>query len=378
MKTLKLLHIRSSYFYGGPERQITYLTQSLAEQGISSGVATFAPRQTLRQNQYYAKLCEMGIPAHRIDISGSFDFSCLQTLETLIALEEYTILVGHDYRADYFVTRLAKRCHLPAVSFSRGWTRHTLKVRFYEWLDHRFLRQMNGVVAVSRDKLQELTRRGVAADRLIYIPNSIMIESVSVRANTIRDRFSIPHEAFLVGTAGRLSTEKNQEVFIRAARRILEENSSLPVWFLIAGEGPRRKALEDIISHRFRDRIILAGWIEDNDDFYADIDLFALTSDREGFPNVLLEAGKYDLPVITTPAGGAPEIITEGETGRLIPLGDSDRLADVILELYADPSVRKALGEKLGALTREKYDARLNAERFLEFITGIRDGYEKA
>jgi len=378
MKTIKLLHIRSSYSYGGPERQITYLTNSLAEQGISSGVATFAPRETLRRNHYYAKLCELGITAHRIDISGSFDFSCLQTLETLIAQEEYTVLVGHDYRADYFVTRLARSCHLPAISFSRGWTRHTLKVRFYEWLDYRFLKRMNGVVAVSQAKLQELTDRGVAADRLIYIPNSIMIESIATRTDVIRNRFSIPRDVFLVGTAGRLSVEKNQDVLIRAARRLLEKDPSLPVWFLIAGEGPRRKALEEVITPRFRDRIILAGWIDDNDDFYADIDLFALTSDREGFPNVLLEAGKYNLPVISTPAGGVPEIIADDESGRLTPFGDSDRLAEIILELHADRAKRQALGEKLGALTRERYDARLNAARFLEFVTGIQDRYEKA
>jgi glycosyltransferase involved in cell wall biosynthesis len=370
----KLLHIRSSYFYGGPERQITYLTQCLADLGIESAVATFAPKDDPGRNRYYGKLEQIGMPAHRIDISGSFDRAPISTLEAIITKNNYTLLVGHDYRADYFVVTLAKKLGLPAFSFSRGWTQNTFKVRFYEWLDVRFLKRMSGVVAVSRAKYEELLRRGIAERRLIHIPNSILLRDSEGRRNVVRDRWHIPHDAFLIGSAGRLSIEKNQEILIQAAINVVQQqrSSDQALYCLLAGEGPRRAELEAMIPPELKSRIILPGWIDDIDAFYSDIDAFALTSLMEGFPNVLLEAGVHSLPVISTPAGGAVDIIEDGVTGRLIPFASAAALADAMLTFLRDHEYCVRLGHALNAVTRDRYDARRNAARFVEFVDHIR------
>jgi glycosyltransferase involved in cell wall biosynthesis len=378
MTKAKIFHIRSSYFYGGPERQIDYLSNSLAESGIESAVATFAPKAQPGLNKYYLKLQELNQQAFRIDINSSFNRLPIKELEKLINEGGYNLLVGHDYRADYFVLKLAHVLHLPTVSFSRGWTKKTLKVKVYERLDLRFLKKMDGIIAVSKNKYEELTRRGVDSSRMIYIPNSIMTDNVTDRHNKIRDRFNIPHDAFLIGTAGRLSPEKNQEIFIRAAIKFIEQRStdSPAPYFIIAGEGVRKEHLAEIIPESLKGRIILAGWIEDNDAFYADIDLFILTSLTEGFPNVLLEAGKYSLPAISTPAGGAVEIIEEEKTGLLFPFDDVATLTAKIKRVIDDSEYGKMLGNGLHQITRGKFDARVNAARFLDFITGIRKRYE--
>ncbi|MCP4567744.1 MAG: glycosyltransferase family 4 protein [FCB group bacterium] len=372
MNQPRLLHIRSSYFYGGPERQITYLTKALEKKGIKSSVATFAPRQEIIKNRYYTRLQQLNINAHRLDIDSSFDRQPLAVLNDIIASEETNVLIGHDYRADYFVLQLAKKLNLPAISFSRGWTKNTLKVKFYEWLDIRFLKKMDGVVAVSRIKFDELRSKGISPDRLLYIPNSIPTEGAIARQNILRDRFDIPHDAYLLGSAGRLSIEKSQHVLIKAAVKALTLVPEAPVYCLLAGEGPRHKELAALIPDKLKDRIILAGWIEDNDQFYADLDLFVLTSATEGFPNVLLEAGKYSLPAISTPAGGAVEIIEDDHSGLLIPFEDTDALADSILSLYQDRAKAKKLGENLATITREKFGASINAEKFLGFIENVR------
>lgn len=376
MKPMKLLHIRSSYFYGGPERQITYLTQALVSKGIESAVATFAPAANPDQNRYYPKLQELSIAAHRIDIKGSYDRGALDSLEKIASYGDYTMLIGHDYRADYFVLQLSKRLRLPAVSISRGWTRNTLKVKFYEWLDRRFLRKMDGVVAVSERKYEELAGKGISSDRLIHIPNSIPVGECAQRSLIIRNRFRIPSSAFLVGTAGRLSVEKRQDVFIRAAIGLLDQHGASAPWFIIAGEGPRRNQLEQLIPRKYRKRIILAGWIENSDDFYADIDLFVLTSATEGFPNVLLEAGKYCRPVISTPAGGTVEIIEHEKSGLLFDFGDVEALAQYIDRLMQNQEYRNSVANALAQVTREEFDAQNNAEKMLEFLTRVRSRYE--
>ncbi len=378
MNKPKLFHIRSSYFYGGPERQITYLTRSLANLGIESMVATFVVTKKSDGNQYYEKLKELGVPSYLINLSGTFDFSPIGTLEEYIRDNGFNVLVAHDYRADYFSIQLAKKLRLPRVSFSRGWTRNSLKVMFYEWLDVAFLKGMDGVVAVSRNKYDELIKKGIKQDRMIYIPNSIPIDNVASRDNSIRDRFNIPHDAFLIGTAGRLSIEKNQEMLIKAAIQVLDGDEAGHFRFILAGEGTRRDELNGMIPERYKDMIILAGWIEDNDSFYADLDMFVLTSHMEGFPNVLLEAGKYSLPVVSTPAGGATEIVEDGRTGRLISFDDNNALAEAISEIYRDAALQRQLGDELRKITGDKFEARANAAHFLEFINRIRERHEQA
>jgi glycosyltransferase involved in cell wall biosynthesis len=231
---------------------------------------------------------------------------------------------------------------------------------------------MDGIVAVSKDKYDELIRRGVPSDRLIYIPNSIIFEDPGKRRNKIRDRFGIPFETFLVGTAGRLSIEKNQEMLIAAALEILNQPKAPDIRFIIAGEGPRHGRLKRMIPEVYRDKIILTGWIEDNDSFYADIDLFVLTSRMEGFPNVLLEAAKYRLPTISTPAGGATEIIRDGRSGIIVPFNDHKALAGSIELILKDQERRLRLGEGLERIARGNFDADINAAKFLQFVGRIR------
>jgi len=371
----KILHIRSSYFYGGPERQITYLTRVLETMEVPSAVATFAPRLDPSRNACYTKFQNLDIPCFRIDIDGSFDRSALEAMEKIIRDHGFTVVVGHDYRADYFALELRRRTKAAAFSFSRGWTRNSLRVRLYEWLDIRFLRRMDGVVAVSQAKFDELRRKKIEPARLIHIPNSILTDTVLPRQNLIRDRFHIPQEALLVGTAGRLSAEKNQDLFIRAAVQYLRKSGDEKTWFILAGEGKRQAELTAMIPETYRHRIILAGWIENNDALYADLDVFVLTSLMEGFPNVLLEAGKYNLPVITTRAGGAVDIVEDGVSGLLIPFGDVDFLGRKLELLLGDEESRRMLGEELGRVTRERYNAEINAGRFLAFIRGVRERY---
>jgi glycosyltransferase involved in cell wall biosynthesis len=373
MKSNRILHIRSSYSYGGPERQITYLTQSLNEMGIDSTVVTFVQRKNSARNNYYSKMQALGIHGYCIEIKSSFDPTPIKKIEKIILDGNYKILVGHDYRADYFVLRLAKKLDIPAISFSRGWTQNSLKVKFYEWLDVFFLRKMDGVVAVSRNKWQELSRKGIEPRRLVYIPNSILIDGVSSRGNFIRDQFDIPHDAFLIGASGRLSIEKDQKVLIKAAVKILEQEGDFAPYFILVGEGDMRKKLLSLIPRKYSNKIILAGWIEDPDQFYADVDMFVLTSLTEGFPNVLLEAGKYNLPVISTPVGGAAEMIEHERSGMFFPFGDFHSLADVIVSLRDNHEQRKKLGGELGKITRDKFCAKLNAQRFLNFVQGIRE-----
>jgi len=118
---------------------------------------------------------------------------------------------------------------------------------------------------------------------------------------------------------------------------------------LIVGDGPDRARLEGVASeHRVVDRVHFLGELasEALRACYERCDVFALPSRGEGFGLVFLEAMTFGKPVVGGAHGGTPDVITDGETGYLVPYGDSDRLVAVLCGLLADPGQRGKMGER--------------------------------
>jgi len=144
----------------------------------------------------------------------------------------------------------------------------------------------------------------------------------------------------VIGTIGRLATVKDQQLLICALAHILEaqpeQRSRLRC--IIVGDGPERAALENcIVEHGLDECIWLAGDREDIPTLLACMDVFVLPSLGEGISNTVLEAMATGLPVIATAVGGNPELIQDGVTGHLVPVGDVSALAHAIISLVDDP-----------------------------------------
>lgn len=114
----------------------------------------------------------------------------------------------------------------------------------------------------------------------------------------------------------------------------------------LIGDGPGRAALEaQVRAAGLADRVCLHGFEGDPERLYPAFDIVALSSEREGLPNALLEAGVAGRAMVATAAGGAGEIVIDGETGLLVPVGDGAALAAALGRLAADAALRDRLGE---------------------------------
>jgi glycosyltransferase involved in cell wall biosynthesis len=124
---------------------------------------------------------------------------------------------------------------------------------------------------------------------------------------------------------GTLKAVKRHDLLVRAFARMPRADATL----CILGEGQERAGLETLIgSLGLQDRVLLAGYQADPAPWYAHADLFVLSSDHEGFGNVLVEALEHGLPVVSTNCPTGPhEILEDGKYGRLVPVGDVDALA---------------------------------------------------
>jgi glycosyltransferase involved in cell wall biosynthesis len=175
--------------------------------------------------------------------------------------------------------------------------------------------------------------------QLHVIPNGIDTARFSpnpAARRKLRMELGISETAWVLGTVGRLAPEKNQGLLIDAVAPILDPRRHL----VIVGDGPDREALLERARGTLRpDLIHFTGARDDVEAVLACFDAFALTSESEGLPLVVLEAMAMGLPVVATAVGGVPDVIEAGKTGFLVPASDRIALMKELLLLSKRPQI---------------------------------------
>lgn len=149
-----------------------------------------------------------------------------------------------------------------------------------------------------------------------------------------------------IAAAGRLTSQKNFALLIRAFGDLAEE---FPGYRLtIYGKGPELESLRQTAREAgVEDRVIFAGHVENMPEKLERAEMFVLSSDFEGMPNVLMEAMALGLPCVATDCGGggAAFLVENGVNGLLIPVKDPAAMAQAIRQILSDPAAAKTMGE---------------------------------
>jgi sugar transferase (PEP-CTERM/EpsH1 system associated) len=219
-------------------------------------------------------------------------------------------------------------------------------------LIHRF-------IAVSCDLADWLiTSVGIPADKVVQIYNGVAHDRFSPRntENGGSDQASgtakvavsgMPGgfwggtECRVVGTVGRLAAVKDQKTLLLAFAEVLRTNpqQSGRLRCILVGDGPERSVLQDLVAALgLEDSVWMAGDRDDIPELLASMDVFVLPSLGEGISNTVLEAMASGLPVVATRVGGNPELVEDGVTGLLVPVGDVTALANALQTLIDDPA----------------------------------------
>ncbi len=336
---------------GGPEKTILATPRALQGSGYQAfALYLHAPGDTgfeVLRERAKEKGCELVALADR----WPYDPRTLKQLAAICRERGVRIWHGHDYKSNFYGVLLRKELGLHLVSTMHGWVQPSWKTPLYFAIDRWSLRRYEQVMAVSQDLYDAALANGVAQERLTLVENAIDTDE-------FRRRVPTSGKPFVVGAVGRLSEEKGFQLLLEACERLAAKGREFEL--RIAGEGPQKAALAaQIAASKFAARWKLLGFQKDTRALFENFDLFALSSLREGLPNVVLEAMAMEVPLLATRSGGMAAFARHGEDAWLIYPGSVDELERGLEKLLTDADLRRKLA--LAARSRIERDSSFSA-----------------
>lgn len=334
---------------GGPDKTILMSAPFLADSPYWLAAAYMHPPDEPGFEAVRQRARQVGCPLISVPDRGPMDRRVLRKMLELCRRYDVQIWHGHDYKSNLLGLMLRPLWKMKLVSTVHGWVKHTLRTPFYYAVDRWCLPYYHHVICVSEDLVDRVRKLRVPESRCTLIHNAIDEKMFARRyaphCSPLRQQFEVPAGRLVVGAMGRLSPEKAFNNLIRATGQLLQEGLDIELW--IAGEGDSKEDLDKLIKHLgLGNRVKLLGFISDTIKLYHAMDLFVLSSLREGLPNVVLEAMSLSVPVVSTRVAGVPNLIDDRQTGLLCPVGNIDELAGAMRRALADSSLREQLADQ--------------------------------
>jgi glycosyltransferase involved in cell wall biosynthesis len=214
---------------------------------------------------------------------------------------------------------------------------------------------------------------GIPIDRVAYIPNAIDPDIIPTPTEKelvqARATLGIASDTPVILGVMRLQAEKDPATFVEVCARIAKEFPNMRA--LIAGIGPMQGVLEaQIASLGLGSQLFLLGRRSDVNVLMSLATLLLLPSQKEGMPNVVLEAQLMGTPIVATRAGATSDAVLDGETAILRPIGDVEGLARACIDLIGNPTRARAMGQAGQRFVRENFRKEKFGQCYLNLVQG--------
>lgn len=336
-----ILHTEASVGFGGQEVRILAEARWLLDHGWPTWIAAQPGSRLL------AEATAEGIPALALRMPHAASLPAIARLRRFMGERAVDLVHTHSSVDSWLATLAARSRHLPVVR-----SRHvSIPIRRRRALIYRLADRVITSGALIKGLVEVA---GIPATRVVSIPAGIDTARFhgGVSGERVRAEFG---GGPLVGLVANIRGSKGHQVLLEAAPRVLAERPETR--FLIVGDGVGFDDVRRSVSARGLDeRIIMTGFRRDVPEVMAALDVLVLPSLRsEATSQVLPQALAVGTPVVGAAVGGIPEIVRDGETGRLVPPGDAPALAEAIVELLRNPTRARALARAGQALVQKRF-----------------------
>ena len=360
---MRILHIIESLEFGGAEKVVVSLANSMAG------------------TQQVSICCVKTIGALAVELDKRIDVFCMNKPE------------GNDYLLPFRLARILRRNNYDVVHthnwgvFLEGGLAgmlaktpaliHTvhgpyakypdtpvarIKLTLRHFLERVLASRFRRIATVS-DAIADYVVNDIAIDQeaVLTVHNGIPISGGAAFAQSGGDDV-----VFI--TVGRLAAIKNHELMVRALREVLDTGTR--VRLLIVGDGPERERIERCLrEHQLQDKVSLLGFRSDVGEILSGADVFLMTSRYEGISIAMLEAMRAGLPVIATRVGGVPETVRDGTTGLLVGPDDLPGLVQAMLRLARSKPLRQEMGRRGREFLTEEFSLAQMSARYLKLYS---------
>lgn len=365
MAPVRVLLVIPTLDQSGAEKQLTLLATGLPRDEFEVQVVALT-----RGGVYEADLADAGIPLAILGKRWKFDPFALRKLARIVRECRPEIVHTWLFAANSYGRMVAGGRGGPPVIVSErcvdtwksGW-----QLKVDRWLIPRTAR----LVGNSQSVAAFYREQQFPADRIRVVPNGIELPSVAEYSRAERDRLraelcGIPAEAKVLGFVGRLARQKRIGDLLWMM--LLLESLRQDVHLVIAGGGPERESLEQKARDlHLESQVHFLGHRQDVSSLLPLFDLFCLPSDFEGMSNSVMEAMAGGLPVLASDIAPNRELVVDGRTGHLIPVGDHAQFARATLPLLENPD----LARQMGTAGRERMKTEFGVSKMVEGYAAI-------
>lgn len=328
------------------------------------------------EGKYFRSLRDKGFSMFPVTIKRSVnpfsDLAALWKMYRYFKCERFDIVHTHTPKAGLLGQLAAKLAGVPIiVNTVHGFYFHEnmnpLVRRFYIAMEWIAAKCSTIIFSQNPEDIETAVRLGICKrGKIRLLGNGVDLSKFEPSRfdgdfkRRKRTEIGVPEGAIIVGIVGRLVREKGHFELYEAMRDVMTENEK--VWLIIVAYKEPEKA-DRISTETFKQfgiekRTIWVDGHNDIPELLCCFDIFTLPSWREGFPRSAIEAAAMALPIVATDIRGCRQVVDDGVTGLLVPLGDSGTLASAIKKLVADGELRRKMGQAGYEKAQREFDER--------------------
>ncbi|MGB7342234.1 MAG: glycosyltransferase family 4 protein [Phototrophicaceae bacterium] len=373
---MRILMMMSSLAMGGGERTVLSLMPQFKALGHDITLLTLNKR---RDSSLTEVLEASGVARIDLDAVRMLDQNAYQRFADLLRSGDFDIIHPQDQDTIIYGALAHRHLKMPAVM-----TRHvmdeptstlkeTVRARLLLWVaKFGFDRVVTVSDAVSRH-FHELTGIPMAKIKTVY--NGLTLEDFDTQSQRASKRQELGWDAEqpIIVMVAVLRAGKGHEVLFDAIPKIKAAHPEARIKLVGGGELEHDLKAQ---AEPYMDMIDFMGQRSDVAEILGASDMLILPSWSEALPTVLIEAGAAGLPVVATDVGGTREIVSDGETGYVIPAGDATQLADKICALLDHPIEAQAMGAKAQAYIQQTFTLERQAQTLIHLYEDVLAAYE--
>ena len=365
----KVLRIINRFNIGGPTYNAAFLTKFISddyETLLVGGLPEKDESDSLHILEDYG-VKPLLIPEMKRIPNFRSDREAYRKIKQIIEEFQPDIVHTHAAKAGALGRKAAKACGVPVIVHTfHGHVFHSYfgkaKTLLYKIIERRLAKISTGIIAISPIQKEELsTTHGIcSANKIKVIPLGFDLlkfrENLEEKRGETRKKWKLEEDEVAVAIIGRLAPIKNHGLFLDAIEICAKRG--VKARFFIVGDGQERTAIEQRakeLEKNYDLKIELTSWIKDIATFNAGMDIICLSSDNEGTPVSLIEAQASGVPVISTDVGGVKDILSEGETGFVIPKKNPEAFSEKLQFLIENKEIRLKMSQNGWNFVRDKF-----------------------